>query len=347
MQESIEFEREARDGLPALLAELLAEPIDRIRLEQPAPDDQGDMSAQTPRGRFIFEVKASGRPGIVDGASRQLRSIGIRDAIPVLIVPYMTPAGARAAAKEDLSWIDLSGNANVRRDDLYVHVEGKPNKYPTRGPTSSPFAPRSSRIAHVMLLDPGRWWRQVELADRLSLDDGYVSRIVRRLEDEKFLERDRKAVRPRDPELLLDAWLDDYRFNRHDLVVGHATGSGIDLARTLDARLRDAEIDHAFTGLASAWTISGFVRFRLNSVYVAGNPRDAADAIELRRHQRGANVQLIGPDDDGVFLGRRDVSELPCVSPVQTYLDLHHLPERAQDAAEELRNDRRLWRDDR
>ena len=137
------------------------------------------------------------------------------------------------------------------------------------------------------------------------------------------------------------------RFNRHDLVVGHATGSGIDLARTLDARLRDAEIDHAFTGLASAWTISGFVRFRLNSVYVAGNPRDAADAIELRRHQRGANVQLIGPDDDGVFLGRRDVSELPCVSPVQTYLDLHHLPERAQDAAEELRNDRRLWRDDR
>ena len=135
MQESIEFEREARDGLPALLAELLAEPIDRIRLEQPAPDDQGDMSAPDPRaaGSF-FEVKASGRPGIVDGASRQLRSIGIRDAIPVLIVPYMTPAGARAAAKEDLSWIDLSGNANVRRDDLYVHVEGKPTSTPRADP---------------------------------------------------------------------------------------------------------------------------------------------------------------------------------------------------------------------
>jgi hypothetical protein len=65
----------------------------------------------------------------------------------------------------------------------------------------------------------------------------------------------------------------------------------------------------------------------------------------LRRKERGANVQLVGPDDDGVYLGRRDVSARLCVSPVQTYLDLQHLPERADDAAQELRNAHKLWPD--
>jgi hypothetical protein len=54
---------------------------------------------------------------------------------------------------------------------------------------------------------------------------------------------------------------------------------------------------------------------------------------------------LVGPDDTGVYLGRRDVSELPCVSPVQTYLDLQHLPERADDDAQDLRDAHRLWTD--
>jgi DNA-binding Lrp family transcriptional regulator len=346
MQETIDFEREAHESLPDLVAGFLAEPRNRVRFEASPPDSSADLSARTPHGRFIFELKASGRPGVVEAGARQLRSLKIQNVVPVLVVPYMTPAGARAADKENLNWIDLSGNAHFRTDDFYVHVEGKPNKYPTRGPTPSPFAPRSSRIAHAMLLNPRRWWRQAELAEELSLNDGYVSRIVRRLEDEKLLERDHKEVRPRDPDLMLDAWVDDYRFDRHRLVVGHATGSGVDLSRTLNSRLEEAGVDHAFTGLASAWAYTSFVRFRMNSIYVAGDPYDVADAIELRRHATGANVQLIGPDDDGVFLGRGDVADLPCVSAIQTYLDLQHLPERAEEAAVELRDNHLLWPDD-
>ena len=33
-------------------------------------------------------------------------------------------------------------------------------------------------------------------------------------------------------DLLLDAWADAYRFDRHDVVLGHATGSGVDLVDT-------------------------------------------------------------------------------------------------------------------
>lgn len=53
-------------------------------------------------------------------------------------------------------------------------------------------------------------------------------------------------------------------------------------------------------------------------------------------------MRLIGPDDRGVFDGRRDIDDLPGVAPAQVYLDLLALPERAREAAEELRSGE-LW----
>ena len=256
----------------------------------------------------------------------------------MLVVPYMTKAGAEEARNHELNWIDLSGNAHLREEDrFYISSMGRPNRYAQRGRPSSPFAPKSSRITRAMLIDPRRWWRQKELAETTRLDDGHVSRIVRRLLDERLLERREGELRPLNPWLLLDAWNDEYRFERHDVVLGHLSGTGIEVAEELHGRLREAETRHALTGLPAAWLRQSFARFRLNSIYVAGDPRQAASRIELRQEARGANVQLIGPDDDGVFEGSEDLRGLPCAHPVQVYLDLNHLPERAAEAAKDLR----------
>jgi hypothetical protein len=81
------------------------------------------------------------------------------------------------------------------------------------------------------------------------LDDGNVSRIVRRLDEEFLLERRDREVRPRDPNLVLDAWAQDYRFDRHDIVPAHISGNGIEVARSLADGLGELKIHHAFTGL--------------------------------------------------------------------------------------------------
>ncbi|MCA1698638.1 MAG: hypothetical protein LC790_06960, partial [Actinobacteria bacterium] len=57
--------------------------------------------------------------------------------------PYVTPAGAKAAAERRLNWIDLSGNASLSDDDLYGWVQGRANQFSVRGRPSSPFAPRA------------------------------------------------------------------------------------------------------------------------------------------------------------------------------------------------------------
>ena len=340
-----ELKREALYRLPALLAALLGISVTEVR---PLPTEKKGLGAALEAGERVWfvEVTSSSSPRTVAAAAEQLHrhvAAAQLSALGVLVVPYMTKAGARTATGLELNWIDLAGNGHIRDQGLHVRVEGLPNLLPARGRPSTPFAPKSARVSRLMLLDPWRWWRQKSLASETGLDDGHVSRVVRRLDDDLLLDRQGPEFRPRDPYALLDAWADDYRFDRHDVVSGHITGSGMEVADSLHRQLVDSNIDHAFTGLPAAWALGQHARFRLVSVYVAGDPRVAAGALGLRRGERGANVQVIGPDDEGVFAGARDVHGRTCVSPPQVYLDLLHLPERAKEAAEQLRSDKLLW----
>ncbi len=47
--------------------------------------------------------------------------------------------------------------------------------------------------------------------------------------------------------------------------------------------------------------------------------------------------------DEGVFYGAEIVKSIACVGPLQAYLDLRNLPERAEEAAEHLRKERLKW----
>lgn len=338
------IEREARRRIPRLLAELLDEPSVELAAEEAPPDTGIDFLARdTQDRRWIFEVKASSRPGQVDRAAQQLKAFGGADAIPVLVVPYMSKAGAETAARAGLNWIDLSGNASIHDKGLRVWVQGKPNELRAAGRPSSPFAPKSARVSRTLLLEPKRWWRQKDLVIATQLDDGNVSRVVRRLDEEALLERRDKELRPRNPDLLLDAWGQEYRFDRHDAIAGHISGSGIEVARTLAENLTKRQIDHAFTGLPAAWAIDRFARFRLSAVYVDGDPRDVVEQLGIRQGSKGANVQILGPDDAGVFVGEQTCDGLRCVSTVQVYLDLLNLPERAAEAAQHLRDHHLDW----
>lgn len=342
MQDAVKFEREAQQRLPQLLEELLDQPLGAsIKREvsargRPQADAVGEINGQT----WVFEIKNSSRPGIVAAASEQLSRMAeaLGATMAILVVPHMGAAGCKTASDLGLNWIDLSGNASIRDGSgLYIQVQGKADKSATRGRPSSPFAPKSARITRELLIDPTRWWRQKDLAAVTGLDDGHVSRVIRRLRDERFLEESDLAFRPLDPLILLDAWAAEYRFDHHDAVLGHATGTGVELTRELDACLRAANVSHAFTGLPAAWLLTHFAQFRLSSVYVDRDPHEVADRIGLRVESRGANVQLLHPGDAGVFEGERELDRVACVSPAQVYVDLQHLPERASEAAAELR----------
>ena len=77
---------------------------------------------------------------------------------------------------------------------------------------------------------------------------------------------------------------------------------------TLDRRLASLEVHHALTGLPAAWLLRLRARFGC-ATSMSMVAHEVAERIDLRLNERGANVQLIGPDDRGVFMGRgRDLA---------------------------------------
>jgi hypothetical protein len=263
--------------------------------------------------------------------------------VPLVVVSHMGAAGGQVCHEAGIGWFDLSGNGHLEAPGLRVHVEGKPNAFKRPGRPRSVFAPKSARIARWLLAHPGERFSQEALARATSVGKGFVSRIVRRLEELSLVLRDPAGeVRPRDPRAMLEAWREVYDFSKHQIVRGHiAARSSDEVLRRLHEGLAGADVRHAATGLAGAWLWTGFAGFRLVVMYV-GEMAQGTWCREVSFHEveRGENVWLVKPNDTGVFDGAAEREGIPCAHPVQVYLDLKNHPERSAEAAEALRQER-------
>ena len=308
-----------------------------------ADKNAADYLVRSGQRLFAIELKAAPRTALVKqwavDLSRRVSQSG-RDAVPVLVVPYMGETVARTARDAGISWMDLSGNADIRAKGLLIHVEGRPNRFARRGRPSSAFAPKSARIARTLLLDPNRWWLQADLARETKLGRGFTSRIVHRLAADQLIENsDDGSLRPRSAEALMDAWHGEYDFRKHHVLRWHhAARGGAELTSVVAQALQHDGHKYAFTGLAAAWAYDPFAMFRLVTVYLEDSRGlDGIRALGAREEERGSNLWVVLPNDEGVFDGSRSLNGVRYVSPVQAWLDLASMPERAQEAAERVR----------
>lgn len=336
-------EAQAVPQIVELLADLFASSPKTVRAQHVGTAGGYDYAIAVPGQRFIAEYKSNSSAGSVAAAIDLLKRIDDTKSNGrhrLVIVPYMGDVGRALCDSSGTSWLDLCGNAKITAPGLRIWIEGRPNKYIDRGRPPNLFAPKSSRIARQLLLEPKRFQSQAQLARQTGLGDGYVSKIVRRLAQEHYLDLDKAgAARPHDPSVLIDAWHDAYDFNRHRIIRGHVPArSGDELLRRLVEAIKREKSQWAVTGLGAAWLYTHFAAFRLATVYLSAMPsRALLKQIEFSEEPKGANLWLVLPDDEGVFHGGQMAEGIRCASPVQTYLDLKAQPERAKDAAAELR----------
>lgn len=342
-------EKQAVQEGAARLAELLGAPPSEVRIQPDRRAPEADAVIQHAGVTFVVEYKGSGATGPISAAIEQVQryaSAVDRRAIPLVIVPFMGPVGRRRCEEAQVAWLDLSGNARIFAPGIRVLIDGQLNLFKSRGRPFSAFAPKSARITRWLLMHPRQSMPQREIAQATGMDEGFTSRIVSRLEEDGLVVREPDgAIRPRDPDLLLDAWREDYEFSKHQVFRGHmAARSGDDLLRLFAGDLRKQRVKHAATGLAAAWLLTRFAGFRLVTMYVAERPAPKLlERVGFREEERGANVWLVVPKDEGVFQGADDQDGVACVHPVQAYLDLKDQPERAKEAADHLRTELLKW----
>ncbi|MBK9117995.1 MAG: hypothetical protein IPM18_00080 [Phycisphaerales bacterium] len=269
-----------------------------------------------------------------------------RHAIGLVAVPYMGDVGKRVCMDAGVGFVDLSGNAMIEAPGLRVNIAGLPNQFVRRGRPSSVFALKSSRVSRLLLLDPQRWWRQGELAAEVRLEPD-TSAASARWEQDVLIERNPDgAMRPKEPQLLLDAWKGEYDFRDHDIREGHVTAkTGEELAKRVMDACKSLGYSSTLTGLAAAWLLAPFAGYRLVAVYINKLASERLlQRLKWHEEKRGANLWLVRPNDEGVFHGAKSINGISCVSPVQAFLDLQAMPERSQEAAEQLRKERMQWR---
>jgi hypothetical protein len=181
---------------------------------------------------------------------------------------------------------------------------------------------------------------QRHLATLSHLGEGYVSRVVRGLESEGLVaRRPDGAVKVTDPDLLIDAWHEAYDFSKQRIVRGHLSArSGAVLLKNLSNALHESGLEHAATGLGAAWMYTRFASFRTATLFVKDLAATAAlSSIGFAASDEGANVWLVVPNDESAFWETRRLDGIPCAHPLQVFLDLKGHPERAKEAAEEMR----------
>ncbi len=111
------------------------------------------------------------------------------------------------------------------------------------------------------------------------------------------------------------------------------------------ARVLDGRIPYAMTGLAGAWLLTKFASFRITTAFLGEPPTKKLLAdLGFREEPSGANTWLVTPNDDGVFDGHEVIDGVTCAHPVQVFLDLSGHPDRAREAADELRSRMLHWR---
>ena len=258
----------------------------------------------------------------------------------------MGDVGRERCIEAGVGWLDLSGNARIFAPGLRILIEGKPNQYKRPGRPSSVFAPKSSRITRWLLMHPHEPLTQRELARATDTDEGYTSKVVSKLKQDGLIVKESSGtVRLHDPDLLLDAWRENYDFTKHHIIRGHvAARAGDVLLRQLADTLEHVSVSYAATGLAAAWLLDRFASFRTTTLYLAEEPPSALlDSLSFREEKRGANVWLAVPNDVGVFHGAAKIDGIRCVHPVQAYLDLGAHPERAKEASQQLRTAHLSW----
>ena len=327
------------------LSEVLGVPTNSVNVSYEPRHGRRRVDAVVDSGshQFAIEWKASGSLGHIFRAVHQFRATAgdlPKSTIPLLVVPFMGESARAYCDEVGVAWLDISGNAKIVAPGLYVHTLGHDNKFRRPGRPESAFGPKGSRVARWMLVNQDCAIRQRALAAATGLDEGYVSRVVGRLIEMGLLERHDSGVRVTDANRLLDAWRDEYRFGKHFVIQGHiAVAAGESIVQRSARTLAQSDTGYAVTGLAAAWYWTRFARYRLATVYLKDSPpSELLETLGFRQDPRGANIWLVVPQDESVFDDFSNLDGVCCVHPVQVYLDLKSHPERAAEAAEEIRN---------
>lgn len=353
---------ELRSQAQAKLRELL-KPVSFVSLGEPTaemlpaqgswrPDFLLPLNAEGDPWTLACETKIDGQPRhirvavlqVKDYAQRLVSSDAHPHTYPVVIAPFISSTSAEICKEAGVGFADLAGNCHLAFDHVYIEKSARENPFRKRRVQRSLFGAKSARVLRLLLAEPSRTWRVVELAEHARVSLGQVSNLRKRLLDQEWASVEQGGMRLSKPRELLEAWKQAYRLEPARSERCYTLLHGEALDKEIRAALADADnARHAILASFSAarW-LAPYARVATQYFYVEeqGETR-LRKQLKLESASKGENVILMRPKDEGVFLDCVEAAKgIWCTSPIQTYLDLAVSGERGAEAADHLFNER-------
>lgn len=302
-----------------------------------------------------WAVEALGGRGSVDAELRFTSSEGRTRSVPVdlkrrlyprtadqisyvspmiVVAPYLSKSVREVLEEHGASYADQTGNIRVVIDEpgLFILTTGADaNPWPDKRQLSLRGV-KAGRIVQALVENrPPMGVR--ELAELADTDPGYVSRLLKSLDNEAIVGRtSRGQVENVDWRRLLSQWAEDAPLSDRAQATTWIAPRG--LKNALD-RIGSVEFRYALTGSAVASRVAPVAPTRVLSVYV-DDPEETAEALELKRADSGANIILLHPEDDALYERTSEVEGLMRVSLPVVVADLLTGPGRSPAEAEVL-----------
>lgn len=244
--------------------------------------------------------------------------------LPLLVVaPWLSRRAQALLAEEEISYIDLTGNALLRIDDppFYLQAAGaERNPWPKERGRAQLRGAKAARLIRL-LIDVRPPYGLQEIAKATGLAPGYVSRLLDTLYQEALIERaPRGPVESVDIAALLRRWASSYDvFGAND---AHAFIATEGLDRLLSRVAEDPAVGARIT-ITGSFAASRIAPVASPALLVAYHEAPAllGRDLGLLPADEGANVMLLQPFDPVVFARNQTMDGLRYASPSQVAVD--------------------------
>jgi hypothetical protein len=274
-------------------------------------------------------------------ASIRLTDRGDRGILDILVAQYLSPSRQHLLRDAGIPFADLAGNAWVVTHGVHIDRRGFANPKSEDRSSRDPFSDKASLVTRVLFGEPEPLGVR-NIAEKVDLTPGYVSKIATELERRGYLAKSADGLRLRHADELLSDWVVAYRRRKPRSAESlfwparQAREAMSDLAAAFDR----IGVDYLFGGMAGASLVDPHAEFDVVDILVKDADAGASVVRDLgaRAVDRGGNISVIVPYYRvSAFYGAQRVGgHMRVASDLQLYLDVHDYPVRGREQAEHL-----------
>ncbi len=227
------------------------------------------------------------------------------DAIPLLIAPFLSPASQALCKEHQVAYLDQQGNARLVFDGVFIERVAAGQPAAVRRDLKSLFSPKAAQVLRLLLRDPFRPRRVMDLAEAAEVSLGQVSNVRRGLLDREWATVTDEGLMLKNPDALLDAWSAAY---------GGLGGKRQSYYTTLHAKGLEDAFSCLFSDqperpgvLLASFTAANWLApyGRTGTNYLlcqSAQLEHLQQTLALQPFVNGANVVVTLPAHEGVFL---------------------------------------------